>query len=151
MPLPGPNLSYGNLLTGCPEHWVVHNHSCYYMTGEESSKLDDAQEKCRIMSAKLPIIKSESENTFIRGLMSKQKDWAWLGMKRKNGKMVWLDDTPAEPSDGALYSAWKVNEPSKKGHEGCAYLNFHEIKWDDNKWDYRNNRSPYVLCQKALV
>ena len=151
MPLPGANLSYGNLITGCPEHWVVHNHSCYYMTGEESSKLDDAQEKCRIMSAKLPIIKSESENTFILGLLSKEKSWVWLGMKRRNGKMVWLDDTPAEPSDGALYSAWQVNEPSKSGHEGCAYLNFYEKKWNDNSCHYPNMHGPYVLCQKALV
>ena len=90
------------------------------MTGEESSKLADAQEKCRNMSAKLPIIKSESENTFIRGLMSKGKDWIWLGMRRKNGKMVWLDGTPAEPSDGALYSAWYPYEPSNNGNEGCA-------------------------------
>ena len=35
------------------------------MTGEQSSELNDAQEKCRNMSAKLPIIKSESENSFI--------------------------------------------------------------------------------------
>ena len=103
------------------------------------------------MSAKLPIIKSESENTFIRGLMSKGKDWIWLGMRRKNGKMVWLDGTPAEPSDGALYSAWYPYEPSNNGNEGCAYLNFHEKMWDDNKCDYRNKRGPYVLCQKALV
>ena len=121
------------------------------MTGEESSKLDDAQEKCRNMSAKLPIIKSESENTFILGLMSKQKDWIWLGMTRKNGKMVWLDDTPAEPSDGALYSAWHRAEPSNKLNELCGYLSFHSQKWNDNECVYAKDRGPFVLCQKALV
>ena len=151
MLLPCPNLSYANLLTGCPDHWVVHNHSCYYMTGEESSKLDDAQKKCWNMSAKLPIIKSESENTFVLGLMSKQKDWIWLGMTRKNRKMVWLDDTPAEPSDGALYSAWHRAEPSNKGNELCAYLSFHSREWNDNECVYANDRGPFVLCQRALV
>ena len=144
-----PIISYINLLTGCPEHWVVHNHSCYYMTGEQASKLNDAQEKCRIMSAKLPIIKSESENTFILGLMSRQRDWTWLGMRKKKHKMVWLDESPAEPSDGA-FSAWKVNEPSKKGNEGCAYLNFHEKTWNDDKCNYGKNPAPYVLCQRKL-
>ena len=78
------------------------------MTGESSSKLTDAQSKCKKMSAKLPIIKSESENSFILGLMSNQKPSVWLGMKRKRAKMVWFDDAPAEPSDGALYSAWEA-------------------------------------------
>ena len=75
------------------------------MTGENSQTINDAQNKCKRISAKLPIIKSESENNFILGLMSKQKPWVWLGMKRKHGKMLWFDDTPTEPSDGALYSA----------------------------------------------
>ena len=121
------------------------------MTGEESSKLDDAQKKCRNMSAKLPIIKSESENTFILGLMSKQKDWIWLGMTRKKRKMVWLDDTPAEPSDGALYSAWYRAEPSNYRNELCAYMSFYSREWNDIKCIYANDRGPFVLCQKALV
>ena len=48
--------------------------------------------------------------------MSKQKNWVWLGMRRKDGKIVWFDDTPAEPSDGASYSAWGKNEPSIAKH-----------------------------------
>lgn len=66
------------------------------MTGESSSKLNVSKEKCKEMSAKLPIFKSESENSFFLGLMSNQKPWVWLGMKRKLGKMVWFYDAPAE-------------------------------------------------------
>ena len=105
------NLSYGNWLIGCPEHWAVLNRSCYYMTGESSPEVDDAQEKCMKLLAKLPIIKSETESCFILGLMSKEKVWVWLGMKRKHGKIVWFNDAPAEPSNGALYSAWKAMSP----------------------------------------
>ena len=141
------NLSYVNFLTGCPEHWAVFNDSCYNMTGETSSTLNDAQNKCKKISAKLPIIKSASENLFILGLMSKQKVWVWLGMKRKHGKMVWFDNTPAEPSDGAPYSAWGKHEPSSQKHEICAYINFERV-WRDNKCDYSPNSGPYVLCQK---
>ena len=82
------------------------------------------------MSAKLPIIKSESENSFILGLMSNKKPWVWLGMTRKRGKVVWFDDAPAEASDGALYSAWGANEPSNGNYYGdhCAYLDFYRKK-----------------------
>ena len=118
------------------------------MTGEPSSKLNDTQNKCRNMSAKPPIIKSEAENSFIIGLMSAQKAWVWLGMKRKQDKMVWLDGTPAEPSHGALYSAWKKGEPSKNVNEDCAYLNFGDGGWNDFKCVHSPAAGPYVLCQK---
>lgn len=118
------------------------------MTGESSSKLTDAQSKCKKMSAKLPIIKSESENSFILGLMSNQKPWVWLGMKRKRAKMVWFDDAPAEPSDGALYSAWEAYQPSNRNSENCAYIEFGHKKWNDDKCDFGKNNGPFVLCQK---
>ena len=118
------------------------------MINESSSTLNDAQSKCKKMSAKLPIIKSESENTFILGLMGNQKPWIWLGMKRKQGRMVWFDDAPAEPSEGALYSAWNINEPSNNGNEDCAYLDFHRRTWNDDRCDFGNNQGPLVLCEK---
>ena len=118
------------------------------MTNESSSKLNDAKEKCKQMSAKLPIIKSNAENTFILGLMSRQKVWVWLGMERRNGKMVCFDGAPAEPSSGALYSAWDTFEPSNGLNENCAYLDFGKKKWDDNICDFGKANGPLVLCQK---
>ena len=97
------------------------------------------------MSAKLPIVKSDSLNNFIRTV---GRLWVWLGMKRKNGKMVWFDNTPAEPSDGALYSKWKNGEPSNNGNEDCAFLNIGTGEWNDEKCDYGGKPGPYVLCQK---
>ncbi|KAK2547218.1 C-type lectin domain family 4 member M, partial [Acropora cervicornis] len=133
----------------CPEHWAVFNNSCYYLIDGGSSKLSDVKKKCKQMSAKLPIIKSKAENTFIVDLMSKQNvAWVWLGMMRKQGKMVWFDNTPAEPSNRALYSAWGKKEPSNKKNEDCAYLDFHKKTWDDNKCDHTPSSGPSVLCQK---
>ncbi|XP_044170372.1 neurocan core protein-like [Acropora millepora] len=129
---------------GCPEGWKIHNHSCYFMTGETSSNLKDAKDKCKKMSATLPIIKSDSANNFI---LSVGEVWVWLGMARKNGKMVWFDNTPAERSEGALYNAWNDGEPSSGGNEDCAFLDFHTLKWADNKC-YYGSGGPYVLCQK---
>ena len=97
------------------------------------------------MSANLPIIKSDSVNTFIRTVGSY---WVWLGMKRENGKMVWFDNTPAEESEGALYSNWKIGEPSNKGKEDCAFLDIGTGKWRDFKCHHGGSGGPYVLCQK---
>ena len=98
------------------------------------------------MSAKLPIIKSDSVNNFI---LTVGRVWVWLGMKRKNGRMVWFDNTPAEPSEGALYSAWNSGEPSNNANEDCALLDFHTRKWNDDICDHGNGYGgPYVLCQK---
>ena len=70
----------------------------------------------------------------------------WLGMKRKGDKVVWFDDTPAEPPMGILYSAWNTGEPS--GNGDCAFLDFHTRRWNDDKCDYINEAGPFVVCQK---
>ena len=118
------------------------------MTDERPSKLKDAKKKCGQMSAKLPIIKSESENSLILSLMSAEKTFVWLGMKRKHGKMVWFDDAPAEPSNGALYSAWRKGEPTNQSDEKCAYLDFNARTWNDNKCVHPASQGPFLLCQK---
>ena len=97
------------------------------------------------MSATLPIIKSDSANNFI---LSVGEVWVWLGMARKNGRMVWFDNTPAERSEGALYNAWNDGEPSNGRNEDCAFLDFHLRKWNDEKCDRVGSGSPNVLCQK---
>ena len=97
------------------------------------------------MSANLPIIKSDSVNAFINTVGSY---WLWLGMKRKNGRMVWFDNTPAEECKGAIYSKWKIGEPSTKGNENCAFLSIGTGEWCDEKCDHGGNAGPYVLCQK---
>ena len=80
--------------------------------------------------------------------MSPQKPWVWLDMKRNQSKMVCFDNTPAEPSHGALYSVWKPDEPSNDKNEDCAYLEFGSKKWNDNKCDFGQGAGPLVLCQR---
>lgn len=104
-----------------------------------SFKLDDAQNKSKKIPAKHPIIKSESENSFIIGLMSYQKILAWLDMKRKQGKMV----TSAEPSDGSLYSSWNTHDPSSK-----TYMNFDDRGRNTVKCHYTPFPGPSLPCQK---
>ena len=110
----------------------------------------NAREICNDMSADLPIIKSQSENDFICSLMENQGiEYVWLGMKRNQSGFFWFDGSPAEPSQGAMYSTWMDNElgqgtwTSKK----CAFLEFNSQKWKVHQCKFREY--VYVLCQKG--
>ena len=130
---------------------MEHNHSCYRMTSiRRHYHMKSARQRCNDMLADLPIIKSQSENDFIHSLMEKQDiEHVWLGMERNKSGFFWFDGSPAEPSQGAKYSAWK-NYELERGtwpYEKCAFLEFISKKWRDHYCYYWENI--YVLCQKG--
>ncbi|XP_067045973.1 delta-like protein A [Acropora muricata] len=131
----------------CQEGWVKHNHSFYCMTSYRRHHMKKARQRCQKMSADLPIIKSRSENDFVLNLMPEK--YVWLGMKRNNSGFFWFDSSPAEPSQGALYSAWNNNDLEKGNwkHKTCALLELHTKKWKVHKCIYKKNI--YILCQKG--
>ena len=126
---------------------MEHNDSRYCMTNTRRHHMKNARKGCKEMSADLPIIKSQSENDFVLSLMKKQ--YVWLGMEGNKSGFFWFDGSPAEPSHGALYSAWKNNDleiPNWK-HKKCAFLELNTKKWRDHICIYKKNI--YVLCQKG--
>ena len=129
---------------------MEHNHSLYCMTSYQRHYMKNARKKCKQMSAELPIIKSQSENDFIHRLMDKEDiEYVWLGMERNNRGFFWFNGSPAEPSQGALYSAWKNNE-SERGYwidKKCALLELNTKKWRDDYCYYW--KKIHVLCQKG--
>ena len=116
------------------------------MTSVRRHHAKNARQRCKEMSADLPIIKSQPENDFILSLMKEQ--YVWLGMERNKSGFFWFDGSPAEPSHGALYSAWKNNELERGDwmDEKCAFLELNTKKWRDHHCIYKKNI--YVLCQK---
>ena len=129
---------------------MEHNHSCYRMTSFLRHRVTYARQRCKKMSADLPVIKSQSENDFICNLMAnKAIEYAWLGMERNKSGSFWFDGSPAEPSQGALYSAWKDNELEIGNwkHKNCALLELNTKKWRAHKCIYK--KDVYVLCQKG--
>ena len=126
---------------------MKHNHSFYCMTSYRRHHMKKARQRCQNMSADLPIIKSRSENDFVLNLTTEK--YVWLGMERNNSGFFWFDGSPAEPSQGALYSAWKNNqlEIGTWTNERCAFLEFNTKKWIDHRCFNREN--VYVLCQKG--
>ena len=130
----------------CQGGWVEHNHSLYCMTRNRRGQIQNARQRCKEMSANLPIIKSQSENDFVLSLMKKQTT-VWLGMERNKTGFFWFDGSPAEPSQGAVYSAWKDNELKTRVNEECALLESSTRKWRDHKCHHEGKA--YVLCQKG--
>ena len=128
---------------------MKHNHSFYCVTSYRRHHMKKARQRCQKMSADLPIIKSRSENDFVLNLTTEK--YVWLGMERNNSGFFWFDGSPAEPSQGALYSAWNNNDLEKGNwkHKTCALLELHTKKWKVHKCIYKKNI--YVLCQKGLA
>ena len=127
---------------------MEHNHSLYCMTSTRRHHMKKARQRCQKMSADLPIIKSQSENDFVLSLMKKQiTRYVWLGMERNKTGFFWFDGSPAEPSQGAVYSAWKDNELKTRGNEECGLLESSTRKWRHHKCHHVEN--PYVLCQRG--
>ena len=126
---------------------MEHNDSLYCMTSTRRHHIKNARRWCKEMSADLPIIKSQSENDFVLSLMKEQ--YVWLGMERNNSGFFWFDGSPAEPSQGALYSAWKNNdlEIGDWKLKKCAFLELKTKTWRDHQCFY--DKKIYVLCQKG--
>ena len=126
---------------------MEHNDSLYCMPSTRRHYMKNARRRCKGMSADLPIIKSQSENDFVLSLMKEQ--YVWLGMKRNNSGFFWFDGSPAEPSQGALYSAWKNNdlEIGNWKPKKCVFLELKTKTWRDHQCFYNNKI--YVLCQKG--
>ena len=110
------------------------------------------RQSCNDMSADLPIIKSQSENDFICSLMENQdiKD-VWLGMQRNQSGFFWFDGSPAEPSQGAMYSAWMDNELEQGNWNSkkCAFLEFNSKQWRVHRCNFQESIN--VLCQKGAA
>ena len=127
---------------------MEHNHSLYCMTSYRRYYMKNARQRCKEMSADLPIIKSQSENDFIYRLMEEEDiKYVWLGMERNNSGFFWFDGSPADPSQGAMYSAWKDNELELGTRRKCAVLESNTKKWRDHRC-YSKERI-YVLCQEG--
>ena len=111
--------------------------------------MKNARQRCKEMSADLPIIKSQSENDFIHRLMEKEDiNYVWLGMERNNSGFFWFDGSPAEPSDQrTMYSAWKDNERNLGTWRKCASLESNTKNWRDHRCYCK--AKIYVLCQKG--
>ncbi|KAL9965920.1 hypothetical protein ACROYT_G029787 [Oculina patagonica] len=139
----------------CPQAWVLHGNSCYYVIDTPTLSWSDARTTCKNLGGDLAIIRSDDENEFINELITKQQtvqNWgAWIGLYRKaDTKFYWIDDTPLD----GQYSAWESGEPNRLD-EKCVHARPRkEGKWNDQKCNLLEKdmyKAPVVLCQKKYI
>jgi len=68
----------------CPQDWVLHGNSCYYVIDTSTLKRSDARTTCQNLGGDLAIIRSEDENNYILELLKKQEtvqiESTWIGL-----------------------------------------------------------------------
>ena len=143
----------------CPQNWVLHGKSCYYVISTPTVKWSDARTKCQNHTGDLAIIRSEDENNFVLNLLKNKKtvqiEGAWLGLKRNTSagnEFYWIDGTPV----AGQYSAWASNEPNNVKEE-CVRMyaaSYKPGEWNDMECVFnvsRKSTAPVVLCQQQLM
>ncbi|KAM6233315.1 early activation antigen CD69-like isoform 2-T2 [Porphyrio hochstetteri] len=73
---------------GCPYDWVGYHHVCYYISKEEGT-WDWSRERCSSLRASLAVLRAEWEVDFLTIL--KDNANCWLGLRRQDGRLEWVD------------------------------------------------------------
>ncbi|XP_025947888.1 C-type lectin domain family 2 member D-like isoform X3 [Apteryx rowi] len=98
----------GAATLGCRDGWIGYRGICYYVSREEAS-WESSQRHCSSLGASLAVLKREWEVRFLRELKSSTD--CWLGLRRQDGRLVWVD--------GTVYNeTFPVH-----GQGACAYMN----------------------------
>ncbi|GAB0201516.1 early activation antigen CD69-like [Grus japonensis] len=92
----------------CPDDWVGYRDVCYYLSTEEGSWAW-SQERCSSHGASLAVLQREWEMEFLSRL--KGKDDFWLGLRRQDERLEWVDGSSFTQTIPVL------------GQGACLYLN----------------------------
>uniref|UniRef100_A0A8C2SYC1 Macrophage mannose receptor 1-like n=1 Tax=Coturnix japonica TaxID=93934 RepID=A0A8C2SYC1_COTJA len=119
-------------LTCLPEYkttadgWVIYEDKLYYISQEQVS-MEEAREFCRMNSADLAVINSNSERNFIQRALIKNSGQYFIGLKLSlDKKFSWIDGTPI------TYVAWAPNEPNfANNEEHCVVMFSKQGLWND--------------------
>lgn len=128
----------------CPDQWSLFSSNCYFFSTDGMS-WDSARDECERKRAKLLILTSKLEKSFV---VSKTKPlFYWLGLTDgRTGEWEWLDETPYE----MVRSEWRPGQPDNwKAHglgggEDCAHFH-HDGRYND---DHCSRHYRYI-CKAA--
>ncbi|XP_050184740.1 macrophage mannose receptor 1-like isoform X1 [Myiozetetes cayanensis] len=125
--------------------WVIYEDKLYYISKEQVS-MEEAQEFCRMNSADLAVVNSNSERRFLKRVL-KENDQYWsmssayfIGLKVSlDKKFSWVDGTPV------TYVAWAPNEPNfANNEENCVVMLSGHGLWNDINCGSSNK----FVCEK---
>ncbi|KAM6233325.1 C-type lectin domain family 2 member B-like isoform 2-T2 [Porphyrio hochstetteri] len=114
----------------CPYDWVGHRSICYYISKEEGT-WDWSRERCSSLGASLAVLRAEWEVDFLTIL--KDNANCWLGLRRQDGRLEWVDG-----------SSYNLSTPVRT-QAPCLYLNDRVIVSSSC-----SQERPYI-CSKPLV
>ncbi|XP_067169928.1 C-type lectin domain family 2 member D-like isoform X3 [Apteryx mantelli] len=97
----------GAAVLRCRDGWIGYRGICYYVSLEEAS-WESSQRHCSSLGASLAVLKREWEVPFLMRLKGSANHW--LGLRRQDGRLVWVDDT-----------VYKETFPVH-GQGACAYM-----------------------------
>ncbi|XP_074721575.1 macrophage mannose receptor 1-like [Strix uralensis] len=125
--------------------WVIYEDKLYY-TSKEYVSMEKAQEFCRMNSADLAVVNSNSERRFLqRALKENEESWSqsrgyFIGLKVSlDKKFSWIDGTPV------TYVAWAPNEPNfANNEENCVVMLSEQGLWNDVNCGSSNK----FVCEK---
>ncbi|XP_027514430.1 macrophage mannose receptor 1-like [Corapipo altera] len=125
--------------------WVIYEDKLYYISKEQVS-MEKAQEFCRMNSADLAVVNSNSERRFLkRALQENEPYWSkssayFIGLKVSlDKKFRWIDGTPV------TYVAWAPNEPNfANNEENCVVMLLGHGLWNDINCGSSNK----FICEK---
>lgn len=118
----------------CPDGWYTIRSSCYYFS-TTTGTWQDAKYNCTAQQSQLLIVTSEEEIGALMPLITGKR--FWIGLKRSNSQMTWVDGSHL------TFSHWAPIEPNNLGgSENCV-----EMKaggWNDLDCDIKL----YYICKK---
>ncbi|XP_071488284.1 macrophage mannose receptor 1-like [Diadema antillarum] len=114
-------------MVGPTEEW------CYKVDTNTQQTFEEAQEKCAAESASLTSITSESESTFLFGMVQDLNQLGfWIGATdiQQEAGWEWTDGSPF------AYLHWGPGQPDNvHGTEACALMSGIDGKWTDEDCD----------------
>lgn len=115
----------------CPAGWVLFSTHCYFFS-ENGMAWDAARDECEKKTAKLLILNSKQEKSFV--VSQTRPLFYWLGLSDgRTGDWEWLDQTPYVH----VRSEWMPGQPDDwKNHglgggEDCAHFH-HDGRYNDD-------------------
>ncbi|XP_061616227.1 immune-related, lectin-like receptor 4 isoform X2 [Phyllopteryx taeniolatus] len=103
----------------CDSGWELDGESCYLFTTNQRT-WEQSRRFCQLRNGNLVKIDSRDEQSFVerrlRDKMSFQEDKFWIGLtdSKQEGRWLWADGSPLDPS----LSLWGRNEPDNWSGEG---------------------------------
>uniref|UniRef100_A0A663E991 Mannose receptor C-type 1 n=1 Tax=Aquila chrysaetos chrysaetos TaxID=223781 RepID=A0A663E991_AQUCH len=119
--------------------WVIYEDRLYYISKEYVS-MEKAQEFCRMNSADLAVVNSNSERRFLQRALKENSRGYFIGLKVSlDKKFSWIDGTPV------TYVAWAPNEPNfANNDENCVVMLSKQGLWNDVNCGSSNK----FVCEK---